>query len=209
MIEESIRERGDWLGASSVVAFRDLGFLLAARISGTAAEISGIGGKVEEGETFLEAIRREYREETGTPFPGPVPAPPVLLSQQADTLPIPTSAVGWIRSFPRLHPHAGSLWIAVFLGKTDKPPQPVEKIKTFVAIHPQTLLSHGWLNALQMVDENGESQPLGAVHPEVTNLTFTDTAAVLRCRADTLQDWWDTAHDLPRGWERRRQGTNK
>jgi 8-oxo-dGTP pyrophosphatase MutT (NUDIX family) len=73
-LEDRLRADGDWLGASCVARWRDYGFLFAGRVEGARLVLSGIGGKVEPGETFQAAMRREFREETGCVL-GPVLTP--------------------------------------------------------------------------------------------------------------------------------------
>jgi 8-oxo-dGTP pyrophosphatase MutT (NUDIX family) len=65
-VEEFLRSRADWLGASCVARYRDEEFLFAAAVRDTVLELSGIGGKVESGESFRDAALREFEEETGT-----------------------------------------------------------------------------------------------------------------------------------------------
>lgn len=64
-IEDRLRARGEWLGASCVPRWGTEGFLFAARVDGDALVLSGVGGKVEPGETFKAAMVREFEEETG------------------------------------------------------------------------------------------------------------------------------------------------
>jgi len=51
-VEERLRAVGDWLGASCVPRWRNIGFVFAGRVEKTRLILSGIGGKVEPGETF-------------------------------------------------------------------------------------------------------------------------------------------------------------
>lgn len=195
-IEPALRERGDWLGASCVARYRDEGFLFAAAIRGDVLELSGIGGKVEVGETFREAVLREFEEETAVRPDRLVPVhPPRHLSPEAQEVPVPEGAAALIARRPAAHPSQGLLWIAVFLGVLSRAPQPVEKVTHFAVLAPGAFQGPAQggapdLGALALL-EDGVPRPAAEVLPaQVRSVTAVDTAeAVLRV-PDLLADWW-------------------
>src|SRR6266508_937396 len=168
-VEERLRADGDWLGASCVARWRDTGFLFAARVERTRLVLSGIGGKVEPGETFRTAMRRELREETGCELGPLLPPPPRHLTAEARRHPVPEGAAALIAERPREHPTGGILWIAVFLARLTQVPRPVEKVELFAVIPP----SSGWrsLNWSTVDSSRNASKSRSASSPFGTGTT--------------------------------------
>lgn len=192
-IEDRLRARGDWLGASCVPRFRDLGMLFAARFEGEHVVLSGIGGKVEKDETFLDAALREYHEEAGEA--ANIDIVPVVgehLTPGADELPVPPMAAGLARLRPAAHPSAGSLWITVYLGRVTVSPIPVEKVKAFAIVDPRDLTAawfHGGIRDLLCVDGHG-IRTVGQIAPAVRGVKLVDTATAVLGVPGLLLRWW-------------------
>jgi 8-oxo-dGTP pyrophosphatase MutT (NUDIX family) len=185
--EDRLRAAGDWLGASCVARWRDAGFLFAARVDGARLVLSGIGGKVEPGETFRAAMLREYREETGTAPGRLVEPPPRHLDEGASRQPVPESAAALISERPPGHPTGGTLWIAVFLAVAARAPRPVEKVRAF-AVVPPPLDRGGGLDVARLgllVD--------GALVPapsRVSTVEAEHTARAVLGHPGLLLEWW-------------------
>lgn len=195
-LEERLRAAGDWLGASCVPRWRDTGFLFAGRVEGSRLILSGIGGKVEPGETFRAAMLREFREETGRDA-GPLVAPPPRhLTPAAADHPVPEGAAALVAERPRQHPTGGTLWIAVFLARLSEAPRPVEKVQIFAVVPP----SSGWpapaglrLGELYAV-LGADVRPLTDLLPAtVVDAGAEHTAAAVLATPGLLQEWWDAA----------------
>lgn len=184
---DGLRARGDWLGASCVAAYRRAGFLFAAALDGPVLELSGIGGKVEQGESFGAAARREFLEETGVA----VDLVPVgtgrLLGSPAEPVPVPHGAAALIATRPELHPLAGTLWIAVFLARVAAAPRPVERVPYFAVIQPDEPEIRA--DTVSIVDGDSLS-PVPAIFPEVTAVQTKDTARWVLAEPGLLAEWW-------------------
>jgi 8-oxo-dGTP pyrophosphatase MutT (NUDIX family) len=204
IIEETLRARGDWLGASCVAGYHDHGFVLAAAVAERELILSGIGGKVEPGETFRAAALREFEEETGRVPETLVPAETWHLTATARGLPVPSGAAGLIATRPEQHPAGGWLWIAVFLGRLSRPPLPVEKIRHFVVLAPDAfpprradgdaVLDCG---RLRVFDGDGV-RDLHDVLPGVREVRAIDTARAVLADPYALTAWWQLLQDQPR-----------
>lgn len=195
-VEEFLRSRGDWLGASCVARYRDEGFLFAAAVRDTVLELSGIGGKVEPGERFRDAALREFEEETGT-------RPDVLvgverprhLTIEARDVPVPEGAAALVAESADTHPVATRLWIAVFLGLLWEVPRPVEKIRHFVVVPPPAFATvpPAGVPGLAAVGvlRDGVACPATEVLPaRVQAVTAVHTARVVLGSVGLLAGWW-------------------
>ena len=139
VLEDRLRQRGDWLGASCVPRWGDSGFLFAGRIEREVLVLSGIGGKVEPGESFMAAMLREFEEETGCQLEVTCRvSPPRHLTELARTEPVLDGAAALIALHPAAHPAGGLLWIAVFLAVLRERRRPVEKIDLFPVLPPES-----------------------------------------------------------------------
>lgn len=192
MIEERLRARGDWLGASCVPRLRDSGMLLAGREEGDRLVLSGIGGKVEPRESFEAAMRREFYEECGCRV-GRVFAPaPKCLTAGADDMPVPGGAAALVVERPAEHRGGGALRIAVFTSLLEQFPRPVEKVKIFVAVSPASgwpVLNELRLDDLVVVAGDGTVPAVDAL-PGVTQINAEHTAAAVLRSPGLLGEWW-------------------
>jgi len=187
MLEDQLRARGDWLGASCIPLYRDAGFVFAAHVDHGAVEISGIGGKVDPGETFAGAAAREFQEETGIR----VELVPIShgrrLGLPAEAFPIPTGAAALIALRPDAHPNGGRLWISVFLGRLAVPPRPVEKVRYFAIVRADARAVD--LDTLWMLDGDAV-RPAHAVLPVPDRpLRLRNTAAAVLATPELLVQW--------------------
>lgn len=198
MNETALLQSGHWLGASCLAAYRDEGFVLAARTEGDALVVSGIGGKVESGETFREAAMREFLEETGVavrlvPF-GPAQ---ILGDSCADLKPVPDAAA-FIISRPPQHPNGGLLIIAMYLGLIERSPRPVEKIEYFPLFTPERWreapgqLTLGSVRLLQG-DLKVSAQDVLPSH--VHHVEARDTARAVLQQPALLEKWWHVVQE--------------
>jgi len=194
-LEERLHAAGDWLGASCVARWRDSGFVFAGRVEEARLILSGIGGKVEPGETFRAAMLREFSEETGCEL-GPVIAPlPRHLTAEARRIPIPEGAAALIAERPREHPTDGTLWIAVFLALLTQAPRPVEKVKIFVIVPPPSGFcapAELRVNGLYVL-VGTESLPATQLLPAtVVEVAAEHTALAVLSSPGLLREWWET-----------------
>ncbi len=192
-VEERLRADGDWLGASCVARWRDTGFLFAARVERTRLVLSGIGGKVEPGETFRTAMLRELREETGCELGPLLTPPPRHLTAEARRHPVPEGAAALIAERPREHPTGGILWIAVFLARLTQVPRPVEKVELFAVIPP----SSGWRSPAELqvsglyAVSGTEVLPITRLlPPAVVEVAAEHTALAVLSTPGLLREWW-------------------
>ena len=200
-LEEKLRGEGSWLGASCLPWLSGRGFLLAAQMAaGSGVVLGGIGGKVEPGETFEEAVRREYEEETGTAFGRLVEIPePVYLGDPAEDSPppAPSRAAALISRRPAQHPAHGVLWIAMFLCVVRAEPRPVEKIPYFMVIDPRAIPQPGAPRTDTRSVGDGLPQVVAAASwlpspPAAAALerpSASNTAAAVLVRLDLLTGW--------------------
>jgi 8-oxo-dGTP pyrophosphatase MutT (NUDIX family) len=201
-LEERLRGAGSWLGASCLPWLAGRGFLLAAQsAAGSGVVLGGIGGKVEPGETFEEAVRREYEEETGTAFGRLVEVPePVYLGAPAEPSPprAPNHAAALISRRPAEHPARGVLWIAMFLCVVRAEPRPVEKIPYFMVIDPRATSQLGTHQDIRQARDGLAyivaaatwlpSRPAAAA---LEGVSASNTAAAVLARPDLLAGWAD------------------
>jgi 8-oxo-dGTP pyrophosphatase MutT (NUDIX family) len=134
-----VRGEGAWLGASWLGRLRDEGFVFGAQLDGDALVVSAIGGKLDPGEGFLDAARREFREETGivAPLPRDCARADLLGAELRDGEDTEGACV-LIRKRPDTDlTDPPALWIAVFLGRLEEEPRPVEKLTAFLVVPPQ------------------------------------------------------------------------
>lgn len=188
LLIDALRARGDWLGASWLVWLQGEGFLFGGQHQGGSLVISAIGGKIEPGESFLEAALREFTEETGTPPPLPIHGHhrPWLLSEglEAGSLPQGDSEGAWvvIQKVPDGAREPKTLWIATFLGITRHPPAPVEKLEVFPVFTPEELaaLARGDLKSGEVRLAGGKRLPR-----EIT-ISLKDTPRALAARPELV-----------------------
>jgi 8-oxo-dGTP pyrophosphatase MutT (NUDIX family) len=192
--EDRLRAAGDWLGASCVARWRDAGFVFAGEVRDDALLLSGVGGKVEPGETFGQAMRREFAEETGCAIGATVRPPRVRhLTALAEAEDVPDGAAALVAERPVAHPTGGTLWIAVFVGLLAAAPRPVEKVAHFVVVPP----SSGWPALAELrVDQLGlvvgdAVEPATAVLPaSVRRVRAEHTGAAVLATRGLLAEWW-------------------
>lgn len=186
-LENSLRAAGDWLGTSMVVRWRDEGFLFAGKVKSDCLQLSGIGGKVEPGESFEQAVRREVQEETGTNVR--------RLWYQQHCQPLgetsadqgcPVGAAACYSARPSAHPTGGRLWIAIFLGELADLPRPVEKVTNFVLVPPAGFARAGLDDLLLLED----GRPVPVLADTVRRVELVDTAKAVFGEPGLLERWW-------------------
>jgi 8-oxo-dGTP pyrophosphatase MutT (NUDIX family) len=190
-LEDRLRARGDWLGASCVPLLDGRRFVLAARIEGDAVQISGIGGKVEPGETFRDAAEREFREETGAEVRIVALRRRDHLGLPTHDVPVPDGAAALVTLRPPLHPTGGCLHIAIFAGWLDVAPSPVEKVTHFCLVRPDW--SGRDVNGIDVLDGFGVRSGYDAFAGRTLRLVDTAQAVV---GAGLLSPWW---HEFTEG----------
>ena len=142
---DRLRREGAWLGASWLPRLGDEGFVFAATFGEGTLRLSAIGGKVEASEGFLQAARREYREETGNAPPSLEPIHEATLLG-AELMPDEQTedACVVIRKRPDVDlADPPPLWISVFLGRITEEPRPVEKLPVFIVLPPAAFEAFG------------------------------------------------------------------
>jgi 8-oxo-dGTP pyrophosphatase MutT (NUDIX family) len=193
-LEGQLRRRGEWLAASCVPRWGNRGFLFAGRVDGDMLVLSGVGGKVESGETFAAAMVREFAEETGCRLKEVcrVNAPRHLAGAgRAETVPDGAAAL-IIRPEPA-HPEGGTLWIAVFLAVLEEQPRPVEKVRLFPVVPPGSLnrpLGQFSIDDLQITTGHAPLPAREILGPDVTRVSAVDTAAAVLHAPRLLAQWW-------------------
>ncbi|MFL6130965.1 MAG: NUDIX domain-containing protein [Mycobacteriales bacterium] len=202
MIERRLRDRGDWLGASCVCRYRDLGFLLAGHVRDGALLLSGIGGKVEPQETFREAAVREFAEETGAELTIEEVPRPRHLTPEAAEIPVPAGAGALVAIRVPDGTAERLLWIAVFAGTVTQTPRPVEKVPHFVLVPPATFARAERvpdLDALAVLD-GPVARPARDVLPSGTvRVEAVLTARAVLTAPDLLTQWWAATAGRPAG----------
>jgi 8-oxo-dGTP pyrophosphatase MutT (NUDIX family) len=194
VLEDRLRLRGDWLGASCVPRWGESGFLFAGRVEREVIVLSGIGGKVEPGESFMAAMLREFEEETGCRLEETCRVnSPRQLTEQARAEPVPDGAAALIARHPAAHPAGGLLWIAVFLAVLHEQPRPVEKIDLFPIVPPESLgrpFDQFTVDDLHMAAGDATVPARTVLGPGVTGLSAVDTAEAVLGTPGLLSGWW-------------------
>jgi 8-oxo-dGTP pyrophosphatase MutT (NUDIX family) len=191
MIEEQLRDRGDWLGASCVCRYGDAGFLFPGELAGGTLTLSGLGGKVEPKESFRAAAERELVEETGV-RPRIVDVEGRRLGDRAEAIPVPPGAGALIAQSASVQEPDRTLWIAVFTGLFPAPPLPVEKVSMFVVVPPAAFPTGGRLPGLAELGllTGSVVRPAAGVVPPGTAVATALTARAVLGAAGLLAGWW-------------------
>lgn len=197
-LADRLRRSGNWLGSSWLPRVRREGYAFAAHVEGGLLILSGIGGRVEPGESFLTAALREYVEETGTEAPELIPHDQPLQIDPVDGPPNPPEyneaaegAVLLIRKQPDgCIDQAHSLWIACFEGYVCRDPLPVEKVPAFLILSPQEF-AHVAGSARR---SSSQGRVIGRIALDwPAPVEFRNTAAAVAVRPRMLSDLWSTA----------------
>lgn len=199
MVEERLRARGDWLGASCIARYRDHGFVFAAALQDDTLVLSGIGGKVEPGETFRDAALREYTEETGARPEALVEVDrPRRVPAEANDVPVPPGAAALVAEPIPGHRPGAHLYIAVFLGAISTAPRTLEKVRHFAVVPPaafSTFGVHGRFDLTELaVVEDGIVRPAAqALASRVRAVQAVHTARAVLGSPGLLAEWWDSS----------------
>ena len=199
MEAQELRDNGHGVAASCLATFGDEGFVLAARIDGPALVVSGVGGKVEDGETFRQAVLREFREETGATVRLREARSTETLGERCVDVTVAGSPAAVVLSRPPGHPSGGVLAIAVFLGELDHPPQALEKVEYFPLLTPASWRQTPGelpLRSLRLLRGGVPVDARDVLPLQVDRVEAVDTARAVLERPDLLEQWWS--------WARRR-----